>query len=254
MAALDAERTIQASVESALGQSDDRLELIVIDDGSTVPVADTLASIDDSRLRIIRHQRTKGLSAARNTGLQSARAPLVAQLDADDLWESGYLEQVVPRFRDPAVGLVYTNAYLIGHPHGQDRYILDESVHPMDHFPKFAEQNPIPSLTATMRTDAVRSVRGYATWLRHAMDYQLYAKLIMAGWRFDYVGRCLASYRWPSAERGMSWDVRTTERSELKLWLAFAARHPTVPGPRRQVRMRLGRELKRLRRPPSRAT
>jgi len=253
MAALDAEETLRSAVDSALAQSDERLELIVIDDGSRVPVTETLAAVDDPRLRIVRHGRNRGLSAARNTGLRHARAPFAAQLDADDLWEPDYSSAVLPRFEDPAVGLVYSNARLLGHPHGQELYILDPSVHPLDRFPKFADANPIPSLTAMMRTEAVRALGGYATWLRHAMDYHLYAKLICGGWRFDYVDRPLASYRWPAPGRGMSWDTRTTELSELKLWLAFALRHPTVPGPRRQVRIRLGRELARLtkRRGPS---
>jgi len=252
MAAFDAEGTIDAAVRSALAQSDPRLEVIVVDDGSRVPVARALASIDDTRLRIVRHEQNRGLSAARNTGLRHAQAPLVAQLDADDLWEPDYLAAVLPEFDDPAVGLVYSNATLIGHPSGQEAYILDASVHPIDRFPKFAERNPVPSLTAALRTDAVRAVGGYATWLRHAMDYHLYAKLIHAGWRFVYIDRRLASYRWPAPDRGMSWDTRTTELSELRLWLAFAMRHPTVPGPRRQVRLRIGRELTRIRQSLSR--
>jgi glycosyltransferase involved in cell wall biosynthesis len=245
MAAFDAETTIEASVESALGQSEERLELIVIDDGSRVPVAELLAGVRDPRLRVVRHNRNRGLSAARNTGLRRALAPFVAQLDADDLWEREYAASVLPRFEDPTVGLVYTNASIIGHPSGQDTYIPDPSVHPMDRFPKFAEQNPVPSLTAAMRTEAVRGVRGYAGWLRAAMDYHLYAKLIMAGWRFAYIDRRLAHYRWPEPARGMSFDRRATELAELKFWLAFVARHPRVPGPRRQVRVRLGRELRR---------
>jgi glycosyltransferase involved in cell wall biosynthesis len=247
MAAYDAAPTIRASVDSALAQSDERIEVIVIDDGSAIPVSEVLGDVDDPRLRIIRHLNNRGLSVARNTGLRNAEAPLVAQLDADDLWDEDYVENVLPRFDDPSIGLVYSNARLIGHPALQEEYIPDSSVHPIDTFPKFAEGNPVPSLTATMRTEAVRAVGGYANWLRHAMDYQLYAKLINAGWRFAYVDRVLASYRWPGPNRGMSWDTRTTELSELKLWLAFMARHPTVPGPRRQVRLRLGRELARLR-------
>jgi glycosyltransferase involved in cell wall biosynthesis len=254
MATFNAEETLPEAAASALGQTEPRVEVIVIDDGSRIPVTDVLTSVDDHRLRIVRHDRNRGLSAARNTGLRHARAPIVTQLDADDLWEPEYVASVLPRFDDPAIGLVYTNAYLIGHPHGQTAYILDASVHPMDRFPKFAEQNPIPSLTAAMRTHAVRAVGGYATWLPGAMDYHLYAKLIMAGWRFGYIDKCLASYRWPSPERGMSWNTRARELEELKLWLAFVARHPTVPGPRRQVRLRLRRELERLRRPSSPAT
>ena len=246
MAAYNAEETLPESVASALGQDEERLELIVIDDGSRQPVTDVLGDVDDPRLRVGRHARNRGLSAARNTGLRLARAPLVAQLDADDLWEPDYASTVVPRFEDPRVGLVYTNARLIGHPDSQELYIQDASVHPMDRFPKFAEANPVPSLTATMRADAVRRVAGWVTWLRQAMDYHLYAKLIMDGWRFDYVDRPLARYRWPQPTRGMSWNRRETELNELKMWLLFVARHPRVPGPRRQVRLRLRRELERI--------
>lgn len=246
MAAYEAAPTIRASVDSVLAQTDPRVELIVIDDGSAVPVSEILAAVDDPRLRIVRHARNRGISAARNTGLSEARAPLIAQLDADDLWAEEYLVSVLPRFEDPAVGLVYTNANLIGHPAGQEKYIPDSSVHPLDRFPKFAEQNPVPSLTATMRTEAVRAVGGYATWLRHALEYHLYTKLIMAGWRFDYVDRCLAFFRWPTPDRGTTWNTRTTEVDELRMWLALAVRHPTVPGPRQQVRERLKRELTRV--------
>jgi glycosyltransferase involved in cell wall biosynthesis len=247
MAAYNAEATIRESVESALGQDEGQLELIVIDDGSLLPVAEVLGDVDDPRLRMVRHARNRGLSAARNTGLGLARAALVAQLDADDLWEPGYASTVLPRFADPEVGLVYTNARLIGHPDGQELYIEDASIHPLDRFPKFAEANPVPNLSATMRTAAVRRVAGWATWLRQAMDYQLYAKLIVDGWRFAYVDRPLARYRWPEPARGMSWNRREMELSELKMWLMFVARHPRVPGPRRQLRLRLRRELERIR-------
>jgi glycosyltransferase involved in cell wall biosynthesis len=241
MAAFDAEGTIAESVASVLDQSEPRIELIVVDDGSRVPVAEVLASVQDARVQILRHDRNRGLSAARNTALHKARAPLVAQLDADDLWEQDYAATVRAEFDDPAVGLVYSNATLIGDPGGQETYIVDSSLHPIDRFPKFAERNPIPSLTATMRTEAVRAAGGYASWLRYAPEYYLYAKLIVAGWRFAYIDRCLGSYRWPTPDRGLSADPRMAEIDDLKLWLAFVARHPTVRGPRRQVRDRLRR-------------
>ena len=246
MAAFNAEDTIAESVASVLEQSEPHIQLIVVDDGSRVPVSEVLASVEDARVQIVRHDRNRGLPAARNTALRIAGAALVAQLDADDVWAPDYVATVRPEFEDPAVGLVYSNARLIGEPGGQETYIVDPSLHPMDRFPKFAERNPIPSLTATMRTEAVRAAGGYATWLRYAPEYYLYAKLIAAGWRFAYVDRCLASYRWPTPDRGLSADSRMRDVDELKLWLAFVARYPTVPGPRRQVRGQLKRRVRRI--------
>ena len=240
--------TIRETVESALAQTMPELEVIVVDDGSAEPIADALAETRDPRLRVLRHGRNRGLSAARNTALAAARAPLVSQLDHDDLWEPDYLESVLPLFADPGIGLVYANAMVIGHPEGLEAIIPDASVHPMDTFPKIAEQCPIPALTATMRTEAVRAVGGYARWLWGTQDYHLYLKLVKAGWRFGYVDRRLARYRWPHG-RGMSQQHRDVERDALKMWFFFMLRHPTTPGPRRQVRTHLKAEIARRRRP-----
>jgi glycosyltransferase involved in cell wall biosynthesis len=245
MPAYRSESTLRASVDSVLSQTEGRLELIVVDDASPLPVAEVLADVRDPRLRIIRRSRNGNTAAARNTALAAARASLVSQLDADDLWEPEYLETVLPLFDDPGVGLGYTNTHIIGHPDGLDDYIGDPSPHPLDRFPKLADACPVPAPTATMRTEAVRAVGGYSRWLWTATDYHLYAKLVAAGWRFAYVHRQLARYRWPAGE-SKSAARRRVELAELQLWIAFALRHPRIPGPKRQVRMRLRRELGRL--------
>ena len=234
------------AVDSVLAQTVADLELIVVDDGSDHPVADLLASRRDERLRIVRHPANRGLSAARNTALRLARAPLVSHLDSDDAWEPGYLEHVLPAFADPAVGLVYTNATILGHPDGHDTYIFDPEPHPIDSFPKIAEQNPVPLLTATARTQAVRDAGGYARWLRSTQDYHLWCRMAAAGWRFAFVDRKLARYRWPVGAGSLSDDRRRVELDELIMWFSFFLRHPGTPGPRRQLRVRVRRKLDRL--------
>jgi glycosyltransferase involved in cell wall biosynthesis len=247
MPAYNAHETIRASVESALAQTVAELEVIVVDDGSDPPIAPALEGIDDERLRVLRHPRNRNSPAARNTALAAASAPFVSQLDADDLWEPNYLERVLPEFDDPAVGLVYTNAAIIGHPDGQETTILDPSVHPMDRFPKIAEQNPMASVTVTMRAGAVRDVGGYAEWAWVCDDYHLYLKLAHAGWRFAYIHEPLARYRWPQPTRGQSYAEGPRERNVLQMYTRFVLRHPLTPGPRRQVRTRVKQELRRLR-------
>jgi glycosyltransferase involved in cell wall biosynthesis len=246
MPAYNSHGTIRESVESALAQTVGELEVIVVDDGSDPPIADALSDVTDDRLRVLRHPLNRGAPAARNTALTAARSPFVSHLDSDDLWEPDYLEAVLPCFDDPEVGLTYTNATLIGHPEGREASIEVASVHPMDSFPKLAEQNPIPSTTATIRTDAVRGVGGYAEWLPTAEDYYLWMNLAAAGWRFAYVHRRLASYRWPQAEQALSWDQRSADRDLLRMYAAFVLRHPLTPGPRRQVRTRAKQELRRV--------
>ena len=246
----NSEGTIRRAVESVLAQTVGELEVIVVDDGSAVPVTELLSMFRDSRLRVISHERNRGAAAARQTALCAARAPLISHLDADDTWQHDYLEAVLPHFKDPEVGLVYTNATLVGHPLGWTDYMRDlpympdPSEHPIDRFPRIADQDPIPALTATTRTQSIKGVGGYPRWLRFCEDYYVFLQLAAAGWRFAYVDERLANYRWPTPASGMSYDHRGQARNLLKMWAVLAARHPRLPGPKRQLRVRLRNELR----------
>ena len=244
--AFNAEETLRESVASALAQTVPDLEVLVVDDGSRIPAAEALSGLDDERLRVVRHERNRGLSAARNTALAEVRAPLISQLDADDAWEPGYLEAVLPCFEDSAVGLAYTDARIVYEDGSVGPYLTSHLDHPVDTFPELSRTNPIAALTATMRTEAVRGVGGYASWLWGGQDYHLYLKLAAAGWRFAYVDRPLARYRWPEDTGGMSSNARKVLLSDLKLFTAFKLRHPLLPGPGRRVAQLLAALPKRI--------
>jgi glycosyltransferase involved in cell wall biosynthesis len=84
---------LRDAVLSALRQDWSPLEVLVVDDGSTDDTEAVLRSVQEPRLRVIR-QTNAGLSAARNTGIREAKYPLLAFLDADDRWESGFLKKI----------------------------------------------------------------------------------------------------------------------------------------------------------------
>ncbi len=81
--AYNAERTIVSAVDSVLAQRYPRLEVLVIDDGSTDGTAAALEGFGD-RIRVVR-QPNGGLPAARNRSHQEAQGEFIAWLDADDL-------------------------------------------------------------------------------------------------------------------------------------------------------------------------
>jgi len=156
-------------------------------------------------------------------------------LDPDHEPSPYLLERVLGYFEDPSVGVTYTDARVIRADGTIEPYLTSGDAHPIDSFPELARRNPIAALTATLRTDAVRSVGGYARWLWGGQDYHLYLKLAAAGWRFAYVDRPLATYRWPDDHGGMSSDTRRVILNDLKLFAAFKLRHPFIPGPGRRV-------------------
>jgi glycosyltransferase involved in cell wall biosynthesis len=67
----------------------ERFEVIVVDDGSQPPVADS------DGVAVLRHDQPRGPGAARNTGWREARAPLVAFTDDDCIPAAGWLEALI---------------------------------------------------------------------------------------------------------------------------------------------------------------
>lgn len=94
------------AIESALGQSRPPAEVIVVDDGSTDDTASVLARYAP-HVRLLR-QENRGVAGARNAGILASTAPLLAFLDADDVWEPTKLEAQVRRWQaEPHIGLVH---------------------------------------------------------------------------------------------------------------------------------------------------
>ena len=75
---------VREAVASVLAQTFGDFEIIVVDDGGTDGTPEALATFRDVRVR--RHPRRRGVSAARNTGIAAARGEWLAFLDSDDLW------------------------------------------------------------------------------------------------------------------------------------------------------------------------
>lgn len=94
--AYNAQAFVPQAIESALAQSWPQLDVVVVDDASTDSTADVVAPyVTKGLLRLIRHDRNKGLSGARNTGIRQGRGNFVAFLDADDVWCQDHLERAL---------------------------------------------------------------------------------------------------------------------------------------------------------------
>jgi glycosyltransferase involved in cell wall biosynthesis len=95
------------SLHSVLSQRDVDLEVIVVDEASTDDTQAVLAGLGDSRVRVLRHDSPKGVSTARNHGIEAARAEWVAFLDDDDLWAPRKLALQLEAARDTGASWVY---------------------------------------------------------------------------------------------------------------------------------------------------
>ena len=88
------EKFIEKTLESVLNQTFTDFEVIVINDCSTDGSLEKVRKFIFENLKIIQHDKNRGLSATRNTGIKNSNGVVMAFLDADDTWDSGYLEKI----------------------------------------------------------------------------------------------------------------------------------------------------------------
>jgi glycosyltransferase involved in cell wall biosynthesis len=115
---------IHRAIDSVLGQSYGRLELLVSDDGSRDGTEKLLQGRygGDTRLRYLpgSHQ---GVSHARNRALEAARGRIIAYLDSDDTWSEHFLLVSVNALADhPEAESLYSGVRIVDSPGEKERY------------------------------------------------------------------------------------------------------------------------------------
>ncbi|MDH5798419.1 MAG: glycosyltransferase [Paracoccaceae bacterium] len=86
------EGQIRAAIESVLRQTYSKLEVVVVDDGSTDGTVDEIEKIEDDRIRLVHMPENGGPSAARNLGIKESKGEWIAFQDSDDEWLPRKLE------------------------------------------------------------------------------------------------------------------------------------------------------------------
>jgi len=104
-------RYLKEAISSILNQTYKKIEVIVVDDGSTDDTREIVKSFDDPRIIYI-FQKNRGPSNARNVGIKRVNRKYIAFLDSDDLWLKEKLEKQVDFMeKNSEIGLLGTGCY-----------------------------------------------------------------------------------------------------------------------------------------------
>lgn len=166
---------LKEALESVLAQTVGCWEAVVVDDGSTDGTEAVVKSFADPRIRYIR-QPNRGVSAARNRGIEEARFDTIAFLDSDDLWMPDKLERQLGFLAaHPEVGFLY----------GQiERHYLDSGVRkilPEKHASSYAELLELGNITFTptviIKRKCLAQTGLFDTNLTIVEDYELWLRI-----------------------------------------------------------------------------
>lgn len=106
------ENYIASAISSVLNQTFQDFEIIIINDGSTDNSELIVNAIKDSRIKLLT-TKNKGVSSARNHGVNHAKSKYIALLDADDYWYSNHLSELKKLIESFPNASLYCNNYEI---------------------------------------------------------------------------------------------------------------------------------------------
>jgi glycosyltransferase involved in cell wall biosynthesis len=175
---------VAGSIHSALNQSLQPVEVVVVDDGSTDDTAAAVAAIEDPRVRLI-SQPNRGVSAARNAGLAVVQAPFVLFLDGDDLLTPDALAQMYAALeRAPdrvAVIAQHEKITEAGRPFSASPPPPKPLPHADTLRHLLAGNFIVTGGAICIRTSDARAVGGFDANLRFGEDWEFWCRLALRG-------------------------------------------------------------------------
>ncbi len=197
------------------------LRVVVVDDGSAIPVRPQELEGTHCQVEVIRHDQSKGPAAARNAGLAACTTDFVAFLDSDVVPRRGWLEALLGHFVDPAVGLVAPR--IVGLSRSDDMIARYEAVRSsLDLGRREAPVVPygtvsyVPSAAIICRRSALTDTGGFDETLRCGEDVDLCWRLVESGVRLRYEPIALVAH---------------DHRISLREWLARKAFYGQAAAP-----------------------
>lgn len=196
-------RFIEKTVDSALNQTYDNTEIIIVDDGSTDGSYDILKRLeaDNSRITVLR-QENMNASIARNRGFEHSNGEYIYFLDSDDLAKTDAIEKLVKAAEETGADLVIGNMDEIDE---EDKLITTDiffnECGESDDFTKFISVLPAPP-NKLYRAEVMRRNGVVFGNVRLGQDTNFFLKYLLCAKKIAYIDDVI--YSWRIVKSGMT--------------------------------------------------
>ena len=181
---------IETAIVSVLNQHYENLQLIVIDGGSTDNTQEIISRYS-IRIQHYVSEKDSGQTEAINKGLKLATGEIITWLNSDDLYQPGVFNLIVPYFKDSTVGIVYGKAKTFGEKR-KTRIVGNASDMPEHMYLPYMR---IPQPAMFLSRLAISAAGPLNQSLHFAMDFELTAKVVLAGFKIKRIENLIANYR-----------------------------------------------------------
>ena len=206
--AFNEETVIVRAVHGVLASVDVRIEVIVIDDGSTDRTSALVAEAfaDEPRVRLLTLENG-GKARALNEGLKLATGEIVVALDADTQFEPVTIARLSRWFVDPSLGAVAGNAKVGNRVNLVTKWQALEYITAQNlerrALARLNAMTVVPGAVGAWRLSAIESVGGYPDDTL-AEDQDLTIAIQRAGWRVHYDQYAIAWTESPESFSGLA--------------------------------------------------
>ena len=196
--AYNAEEFIERTIRSAINQTYQDIEVVILDDGSTDRTGDIIRQMQskDNRIRYY-YQDNGGLAFTRNRLFDLSKGEYIAFLDHDDEWYSDKLESQLALFKDnPDTALVYGDILNVYEDARRDSFRYFSNRHPQRGriFYRFLiEGNFIPLSTVVIRSNILKGYLPFKPGLKIAEEWELFLRMSQDH-GFDYLNKPVGIY------------------------------------------------------------
>ena len=220
--------TLRRAISSVLSQNYNYFELIIIDDSKTNKISKIVNKFNDDRIRYVHTKMGKrGVSAARNHGIELSSYKLLAFIDDDDVWRKEKLNVQVRKLRSIKKvrginknKIIYATQYEFVYLNGKRTIIPNINDDVIVSFKEIIHTNIVGMSSVLIKKSVFKKIGYFDNDFRRFNDWEMWLRASSNGYKFYIISKPLVVIN--QTPNNISSDMKLLLESYEKLFLKYS--------------------------------